>query len=174
MNYLSHYILRTYQLYHSYTLSYEWKKEGTVTTPLALCTNNIGCILVNSMYYNNISLITGAAALTVGVRALDIAQGVTAWYENNKSKDVGRLYEKVRKLREDRAVVEMIPTHSNGAEFDYVRSSNVEALINLFGRNDYGEPNPAGVVYVLYEERGNGKTHARRALMREFHQFRQF
>mmetsp|Transcript_5390 Transcript_5390/g.8102 ORF Transcript_5390/g.8102 Transcript_5390/m.8102 type:complete len:307 (+) Transcript_5390:62-982(+) len=115
------------------------------------------------------SLATGVAALTVGVRALDIAQGVTAWYEENKSQDVGRLYDKVRKLRDERTVVEMFPTTHSKSD-DSVRSPNVEALINLFGSND-GKPHPAGVVYVLYDKRGNGKSHAGRALLQEFYQF---
>ena len=112
---------------------------------------------------------TGVAALTVGVRALDIAQGVTAWYEENKTKDVGRLYDRVRQLRDERTVVEMFPTRCNGCAYS-VRSPNVEALVNLFGTND-GKPNPAGVVYVLYDKRGNGKSHAGRALLRELYQF---
>lgn len=51
-----------------------------------------------------------------------------------------------------------------------MRSPNLEALINLFGSND-GKRNPSGVVYVLYDKRGNGKSHAGRALLREFYQF---
>lgn len=112
------------------------------------------------LFYNNMALATGVAALTVGVRALDI-----------KAKDVGRLYDNVRKLRNERTVLEVFPTTQNQCKtVDSVRSPNVEALINLFGVND-GKPNPAGVVYVLYDKRGNGKSHAGRALLREFYQF---
>lgn len=112
----------------------------------------------------------GLAALTIGVRGLDLAQGVSTWYEENKSKDVGRLYDKVRKLRDERTVVEMFSTPSIDRA-NSVRSPDVEALVNLFGRNDQNEPNPAGVVYVLYDKRGNGKSHAGRALLRDYFEF---
>jgi hypothetical protein len=116
------------------------------------------------------ALAAGVAALTIGIRALDIAKGITAWYEENKSKDAGRLYNRIRELRSERTVIDMFPS-SDESSGDSVLSSSLKALINLFGCCNDGKLNPAGVVYVLYKKRGNGKSHAGRALLQEFYQF---
>ena len=52
-----------------------------------------------------------------------------------------------------------------------VLSPNVRKLQIFFGRDEDGNANPLGVVYVLYDKKGNGKSHAGRALLREFFQF---
>ena len=78
--------------------------------------------------------------------------------------DQGRLYYKVRSLMETRVVlVTANKLSSQGTK--YVMSPALRALRGLFGPAEYA----SGVVYVLYDEPGYGKSTAGEAVLHEFY-----
>eukprot|EP00977_Amphora_coffeiformis_P030204 scaffold45428_cov176-Amphora_coffeaeformis.AAC.8 len=119
----------------------------------------------------------GLAALSLGLRTVDglsnLSNNVKDWLKENRDKDVGRVYYKVLELMEKRAVL----VHGAGladkptnAAVDPVRSPILESLIKLYGTNEEtDELNASGIVYVIKDKSGNGKSHAGRALLQNFY-----
>ena len=52
-----------------------------------------------------------------------------------------------------------------------ILSPSVQKLQDLCGIDKEGNANPLGVAYVLYNKKGNGKSHVGLALLQEFFQF---
>jgi hypothetical protein len=114
------------------------------------------------------------AALSLGLRAIDgistLSSNLKDWLKENRDNDAGRVYYKVVELMEQRAVL----AHGAGipadATIDPVRSPILESLIKLYGKNEKTkEGNASGVVYVVKDKSGNGKSHGGRALLKNFH-----
>jgi hypothetical protein len=122
---------------------------------------------------------TGLASLSLGLRTVDglssLAKKGKEWLEENKEKDVGKVYYKVRELMEQRALLHggdnlVEKPSAESKRLTPVKSPNVKALINLFGKDEHtGDKYESGVVYVLYDKAGNGKSHAGRALLQNFY-----
>lgn len=87
--------------------------------------------------------------------------------EQSTSSDVRRVYYKVRELMENRAILgieKRLEVKEKNKEF--VKSPAVTAFCNLFGPARH----PSGVVYVLHDKSGNGKSTAGMALLTEWYQ----
>lgn len=87
--------------------------------------------------------------------------------EQSTSSDVGRVYYKIRALMENRTILGIetcLEEKYDNKEF--VKSPAVTAFCNLFGP----ARNPSGVVYVLHDKEGNGKSTAGMALLTEWYQ----
>jgi hypothetical protein len=117
------------------------------------------------------------AALSLGLRAVDglstLSGNLKDWLKDNRDKDAGRVYYEVLELMERRAVL----VHGAGtakkptnATLDPVRSPMLKSLIKLYGTNEEtDELNASGVVYVVKDKSGNGKSHGGRALLQNFY-----
>lgn len=118
-----------------------------------------------------VATITDAlAGLTLGLKPTEslanLGKAADAIEESTTS-DVGRVYYKVRALMENRTIVgieKQLEQREDDAVF--VKSSAVTAFCNLFGPTR----NPSGVVYVLHDKAGNGKSTAGIALLTEWYQ----
>ena len=121
-------------------------------------------------------LLEAIGALSIGSRAItnlsNAARDLKEWLEKNDSTDSGRFYRKVKKLTEQRAMIgRKLPTRTD-SDCCAVESPVLRALLNLF-KQIPGEGadqlfHPPSVVYVLCDKKGNGKTHAGRALLEDF------
>ena len=115
--------------------------------------------------------------LNLGLRAIsglsNASQGLSKWLQENKEKDAGRFCYRVQRYLEERRILgdTLFDTPLSGEDPISVVSPNVRKLQNLFGKKEDGDAYPCGVVYVLYDKKGNGKSHAGKALLREFFQF---
>ena len=124
-----------------------------------------------------VGLVESLSGLTLGLRAVNglssTTEGVSKWLQENKDKDVGRFYYRVQEYLDERRIFgnPLFNMPLSGDDLVSVESPNVRKLLQLFGKSEDGEPSSTGIVYVLYDKKGNGKTHAGRALLREFFQF---
>ena len=122
-------------------------------------------------------LFAALGSLNLGIRTISglssASQELSKWLQENKEKDAGRFYYRVQSYLEERRILgdPLFDTPLNGKETISVASPNVRKLQNLFGRKEDGDAYPCGCVYVLYDKKGNGKSHAGRALLREFFEF---
>ena len=84
--------------------------------------------------------------------------------------DVGRVYRRVRDLIEKQSIPNLSGTfqisNCDDDDADPVESPAVRGLLNL-----YKDFHPSGVVYVMYDKAGMGKTTAGKALLRNFYKF---
>lgn len=114
------------------------------------------------------------ATLTLGLKIWDTGVSLSEWLKENKDKEPGKLYDRVRNLMDKRAVLggDIACLSSEAASSrDPVMSHDLSSLRGLFGTNpDTNKRNPSGVVYVLCDKGGNGKSHAGRALLTNFYQ----
>lgn len=108
------------------------------------------------------------AGLNVGLKAVDGLSklGVTAAsaFDDSVGTDPGRVYCKVRNLMEKRHILGTA-NKLKTADDKYVMSPALSAFRGLFGPDEYA----SGVVYVLHDEPGNGKSTAGEALLNEFY-----
>lgn len=123
-----------------------------------------------------LDIVSALGALNLGLRAVDgmsnLSKGLSKWLEENKDKDAGRFFYRVEEYLEQRRILGTAALLDTPQDSISVQSPNVRKLQDIFcGRDKDGNAYPLGVVYVLYDKKGNGKSHAGRALLREFFQF---
>ena len=114
------------------------------------------------------------ASLKMGFQLVGGASNVSeitkSSYEKlvTQDKDAGKVYSRIKNLMEERKV--LCDADRFGMDFNRctnpVLSPALQYLINL-----YGEGHNSGVIYVLYDKPGQGKTVAGRALLQNFYAF---
>ena len=108
------------------------------------------------------------AGLSLGLRTIDglskLGEKVKSVNDKSTGKDPGRVYYKVRELKENRTILAMSESLKESSENQYAMSPALAALRGLFGPEKF----ESGVVYILYDEAGNGKTTAGEALLNEW------
>ena len=114
------------------------------------------------------------AALKLGFQLVGGASNVSEIARNSyeslvtQDNDVGTVYHRIKELMEERKVLCDADSFDIGVNrrTDPVVSPDLQYLINL-----YGEGHNSGVIYVLYDKPGQGKTVAGRALLQNFYAF---
>ena len=102
--------------------------------------------------------------------ASNVSEITKSSYEKlvTQDKDVGKVYSRIKNLMEERKF--LCDADRFGMDFNRctnpVLSPALQYLINL-----YGEGHNSGVIYVLYDKPGQGKTVAGRALLQNFYAF---
>jgi len=102
--------------------------------------------------------------------ASNVSEIAKSAYEKlvTQDKDVGRVYNRIKGLILERQVLCDADSFDIGVNkrTDPVLSPALQYLINL-----YGEGHNSGVIYVLHDKPGQGKTVAGRALLQNFYAF---
>lgn len=115
------------------------------------------------------ALIHGVAQLKLGLEAADEVKKAIDAVKGVSVSNVGKFYYHVRDLIEKRSIPNLsgrFKTSSDSDDADPVQSPAVRGLQNL-----YKENHPHGVVYVMYDKPGMGKTTSGEALLKNFFRF---
>jgi hypothetical protein len=104
--------------------------------------------------------------LILSTRAVDGVLTLADRVRESMEADPGRVFDTVREAMAKRQVLEVGESTAVTEGVLPAQSPAVDALLNL-----YGEPANTGVVYVLYDKSGTGKSSAGIALLKHFHTF---